>query len=72
MIITAKSISGRYIVFNPDNFVVTLQEKSKDEKDEVDSMVLSVITHQNVKEMNISMEEGQRILNILESIQNEL
>lgn len=67
MIITAKSISKRYITFNPDNFVITLQEKTKDTKDEADSMVLSVITHQNVKEMNVSVEEGQRILKILQT-----
>lgn len=66
MLITATSIAGRTITWNPDNFICTIQDKSKDEKNEVDSKVLSVFTHYNAKELNISIEEAKRIQDILD------
>lgn len=68
MIITATSIVGRKISWNPEVFMCTIQDKTKDKPDETPSKVLSVFNHYNVKEMNITNEESDRILSILESM----
>ena len=65
MIITATSLVGRTISWNPEMFVFTIQDKTKDTPDEKPSKVLSVFTHYNAKEMNISTEEAERILQLL-------
>lgn len=69
MIITATSIAGRTISWNPQQFICTIKDKSKDTKDEKPSKVLSVFTHYNSKELNISVAEADRIIKILETLE---
>jgi hypothetical protein len=70
VIITATSIVGRTISWNPDEFICTIQDKTKDAPDEKSSKVLSVFTNYNVKEMNITIEEAERILGLLKSLES--
>lgn len=67
MIIVATSLVGRKISWNPEIFMCTIQDKLKDTPEEIDSKVLSVFSYDTVKEMNISVDEAERILNILDS-----